>query len=58
MKYGVTTARRGWLTKSDVINSLPVDAFLAALRPKPGAAPAPKNNAANGKKKSAKGKGA
>jgi DNA polymerase (family X) len=58
MKYGVTTARRGWLTKSDVINSLPVDAFLAALRPKPGAATTPKNNAANGKKKSAKGKGA
>ncbi len=38
MKYGVTTARRGWLTKSDVINTLPVDAFLAALRPKPSAA--------------------
>jgi DNA polymerase (family 10) len=58
MKYGVTTARRGWLTKSDVINTLPVDAFLAALRPKPGAATAPKNNAASAKKKSAKGKGA
>jgi hypothetical protein len=32
-------ARRGWLEKADVINTLPVDQFLAALRPKPGAAP-------------------
>jgi hypothetical protein len=29
-------ARRGWLEKSNVINTLPVDKFLAALRPKPG----------------------
>jgi DNA polymerase (family 10) len=50
MKYGVETARRGWIEKKDVINTLPVDAFLAALRPKPGAATATK-------KKSAKGKG-
>jgi DNA polymerase (family 10) len=35
MKYGVGTARRGWLEKKDVINTLPLDAFLAALRPKP-----------------------
>ena len=35
MKYGVTTARRGWLEKSDVVNTLPLSAFLAALRPKP-----------------------
>ena len=35
MKYGVTTARRGWVEKKDVINTLPLDAFLAALRPKP-----------------------
>jgi DNA polymerase (family 10) len=40
MKYGVTTARRGWLTKSDVVNTLPVEEFLAALRPKPGTAKA------------------
>jgi len=38
IRYGVTMARRGWLEKSDVINTLPVDQFLAALRPKPGAA--------------------
>jgi DNA polymerase (family 10) len=34
--YGVTTARRAWLEKKDVINTLPVEQFLAALRPKPG----------------------
>jgi len=38
MKYGVITARRGWLEKKDVINTLPLDQFLAALRPKPIAA--------------------
>jgi DNA polymerase (family X) len=37
MKYGVTTARRGWIEKRDVINTLPLNDFLAALRPKPGA---------------------
>jgi DNA polymerase (family 10) len=36
IRYGVTTARRGWLTKEDVINTLPVNDFLEALRPKPG----------------------
>jgi DNA polymerase (family X) len=40
MKYGVTTARRGWIEKKDVINTLPLDEFLASLRPKPNAAPA------------------
>ena len=35
--YGVTMARRGWLEKKDVINTLPTEQFLAALRPKPGA---------------------
>ena len=34
--YGVTMARRGWLEKANVINTLPVDQLLAALRPKPG----------------------
>jgi DNA polymerase (family X) len=34
--YGVTMARRGWLEKANVINTLPVNEFLAALRPKPG----------------------
>jgi len=37
MKYGVATARRGWLEKKDVINTLPLNEFLAALRPKPAA---------------------
>lgn len=40
MKYGVATARRGWIEKKDVINALPLEKFLAALRPKPTAAPA------------------
>jgi len=38
MKYGVTTARRGWIEKKDVINTLPLSEFLAALRPKSNAA--------------------
>jgi DNA polymerase (family 10) len=44
MHFGVSMARRGWLEKRDVINTLPLDKFLAALRPKPGAerrAPSP-----------------
>jgi DNA polymerase (family X) len=51
MKYGVVTARRGWIEKSDVINTLPVDECLAALRGKPHLAQAPKAQAA--KRKSA-----
>lgn len=35
MKYGVGTARRGWVEKKDVINTLPLEAFLSALREKP-----------------------
>ena len=35
IRHGVTMARRGWLEKKDVINTLPVDEFLKALRPKP-----------------------
>jgi DNA polymerase (family X) len=35
MKYGVMTARRGWVEKTDVINTLSYEKFLAALRPKP-----------------------
>jgi len=38
IRYGVTMARRGWLEKHDVINTLPTAEFLAALRTKPGAA--------------------
>jgi DNA polymerase (family 10) len=35
IRYGVTMARRGWLEKKDVINTLPCEEFLGALRPKP-----------------------
>jgi DNA polymerase (family X) len=37
IRYGVTMARRGWLEKHDVINTLPTEQFLTALRAKPGA---------------------
>src|SRR6202167_2025233 len=40
MKYGVITARRGWVEKKDVINTLPTEQLLASLRAKPGAAKA------------------
>ena len=36
IRYGVTMARRGWLEKEDVINTLPVKEFLGALRAKAG----------------------
>jgi len=36
IRYGVTMARRGWLEKKDVINTLPLNEFLSALRAKPG----------------------
>jgi DNA polymerase (family X) len=41
MKYGVITARRGWIEKKDVVNTLPLAEMLAALRPKPLAAARP-----------------
>ena len=31
MRYGVTTARRGWVEKSDVLNTLPAAGFAAFL---------------------------
>jgi DNA polymerase (family 10) len=31
-RWGITTARRAWLTPGDVINTLPVDAFTQSLR--------------------------
>ena len=34
IRYGVVTARRGWLGPDDVMNTLPADAFAAALRSK------------------------
>jgi DNA polymerase (family 10) len=51
IRYGVTMARRGWLEKKDVINTLPTEQFLMALRPKPGAA---KQKSATPKKAAAK----
>jgi len=35
MRYGVITARRGWLGPSDILNTLPADRFAAALRTRP-----------------------
>jgi DNA polymerase (family 10) len=34
MSYGVRQLRRAWLSKQDVLNTLPVEEFLAALRPR------------------------
>jgi DNA polymerase (family 10) len=34
MRYGVITARRGWLNPSDILNTLPEDEFAAALQRK------------------------
>jgi DNA polymerase (family 10) len=31
MRYGVVTARRGWLESGDVMNALPLAAFKKAL---------------------------
>ncbi len=35
MRYGVATARRGWIEKKDVLNALPPAQLLASLRPLP-----------------------
>ena len=35
IEFGVRTARRGWIEPKDVLNTLPCDKLLAALRPKP-----------------------
>jgi DNA polymerase (family 10) len=36
MRYGITQLRRAWLSKDDVLNTLPTaEALLARLRPKP-----------------------
>jgi DNA polymerase (family 10) len=32
IRYGVTQARRGWLTPSDILNTLPAEQLAAALR--------------------------
>ena len=31
IKYGILQARRAWLTKSDVLNTLPVEQFAKAM---------------------------
>jgi DNA polymerase (family 10) len=33
LRYGVDTARRGWVRKGEVLNTLGVDAFRAAVHP-------------------------
>lgn len=35
MRFGVMTARRGWMEKKGVLNTLPPEKLLAALRPLP-----------------------
>jgi DNA polymerase (family 10) len=35
MHYGIRQLRRAWLTKADVLNTQPVEKFLAELRPRP-----------------------
>jgi len=35
MRYGVVTARRGWLEPADILNTLPAGRFAAALRTRP-----------------------
>jgi DNA polymerase (family 10) len=32
LHFGIATARRGWAKRSDVLNTLPLNAFLAALK--------------------------
>ncbi len=53
LRYGVTMARRGWLEKRDVINTLPFEKFMGALRQKPGASA---KAGVGTKKKAAKGR--
>ena len=45
MRYGVQTARRGWIEKKDVINAQSLEKLLAGLRARPGAAIPGKRNA-------------
>ena len=35
MRYGVVTARRGWMEKRDVLNTYPSQKLLASLRKLP-----------------------
>jgi DNA polymerase (family X) len=33
IRFGILQARRAWLTKEDVLNTLPVEKFAKAMRP-------------------------
>jgi DNA polymerase (family 10) len=33
LRYGVHTARRGWVRRAEVLNALPVDEFIRTVRP-------------------------
>jgi DNA polymerase (family 10) len=33
LPYGIATARRGWLTSGEVLNTLDTEAFMRAVRP-------------------------
>ena len=46
MRYGVQMAQRGWLEKSDVINTMRLEGFLAGLRVRPAASGASQTIAA------------
>jgi len=46
MRYGVQMARRGWIEKKDVINTLSLEKLLAGLKEKPGAGAQGKHRAA------------
>jgi DNA polymerase (family 10) len=55
MRFGVQMARRGWLEKKDVINTLSTEKLLASLRAKPGAAsPGKQQTAAAGAREKGK----
>jgi DNA polymerase (family X) len=56
MRYGVQMARRGWLEKKDVINTLPAEALLATLRLRPGTTSPKRHHAAAASGSGAKGK--
>jgi hypothetical protein len=47
MRYGVQMARRGWIEKKDVINTLSLEKLLASLKSKPGVATHAKSTTAS-----------
>jgi len=53
MRYGVQMARRGWIEKKNVINTLDIEDMLAMLRAKPGAAKRHAAPSTTGSKRSA-----